>query len=526
MTERNQTREQLMCELNRLRRKIARLEANEKKHWMGTAPEKFYNDSFLDSVERCRMLYEAAPVMLHSIDSKGRIIHVSNHWLKTLGYEAAEVLGRKSTDFLTEASRRYAEEVILPEFFEKGFCRDVEYEYVKKNKEILKVLLSAIAEKDETGKVVRSMAVLTDITARKRAEEEIIRQNKFLNNILEALTCPFYVLDANDYTIKMANSAAVHGPIPPAMTCYALTHRRSAPCDGSEHRCPLETVKVTKRPVTVEHLHYDRHGNLRNVEVHAYPIFDEKGEVFQIIEYSLDITERERMGQALRENAEKIKRFAYSISHDIKSPAIGINGLTRLLYKKYANILNETGRKYCEQILKASEQVVALVEEINVFIRTKETPLSFERIQPMEVIEMVRDEFCALLGVRQIQWVHQEGIPPIKADRLSLLRVFRNLVDNALKYGGPAMSEIRIGYRDDGEFHVFSVSDDGVGIKKEECEGIFELFRRNETSRGVEGTGLGLAIVKEVVEKHRGRVWVDTEIGRGATFYFSISKEL
>lgn len=363
-----------------------------------------------------------------------------------------------------------------------------------------------------------------EIAERQKAEQKIREQNEFLKHVIESLPHPFYVLDANDFTIKMANSAA--GELTANTTCYALTHHRALPCDGLEHQCPLQEVKKTKKPVIVEHIHFDRDGNPRNVEVHGYPIFDEHGEVVQMIEYSLDITERKRLEEELQNNAEKIKLFAYSISHDIKSPMIGVHGLVELLSKKYGELLDDTGKKYCEQILKASRQVVALIEELNIFIRSKESRLNFELVNVKEVLETIRNEFSPLLDLRKISWVEPDALPALMADKLSLLRVFRNLVDNALKYGGETLSEIRIGYEPTDTAHVFSVRDNGVGIKLKDCESIFELFQRKQTSRGTEGSGLGLAIVKELALKHGGNVWAKPNESGGAAFYFAIAKDL
>ena len=108
-----------------------------------------------------------------------------------------------------------------------------------------------------------------------------------------------------------------------------------------------------------------------------------------------------------------------------------------------------------------------------------------------------------------------ETIPLINADRLSLIRVFRNLVDNALKYGGEGLSEIRIGYAEDQEFHILSVADDGVGMQKQDSEKVFEIFQRHKTSKGTEGTGLGLAIIKVIADRHRGSVRMEPGSGKG-----------
>lgn len=124
------------------------------------------------------------------------------------------------------------------------------------------------------------------------AKDDILQQSGFLQTVLDSLTYPFYVIDANDYTVKMANVAANFGDMAGKVTCYALTHKSSKPCSTIEHPCPLEIIKRTKKPVTVEHVHFDKDGGAGNFEVHAFPIFDSEGNVAQVIEYLLDITER------------------------------------------------------------------------------------------------------------------------------------------------------------------------------------------------------------------------------------------
>jgi PAS domain S-box-containing protein len=126
-----------------------------------------------ESEERYRNLYNNTPVMLHSIDYEGRIVGVSAYWLALLGYDREDVIGRRLVDFLSEESRSRAENEILPQFFRTGFCSDVPYMMRRKNGEMLNVLLSASAERDERGGIIRSLAVMVDVTDRKRAEEEI-----------------------------------------------------------------------------------------------------------------------------------------------------------------------------------------------------------------------------------------------------------------------------------------------------------------------------------------------------------------
>jgi PAS domain S-box-containing protein len=239
-----------------------------------------------------------------------------------------------------------------------------------------------------------------------------------------------------------------------------------------------------------------------------------------------EIAERERAEEALQQSAERLKRFAYSVVHDLKSPAIGVHGFANLLSRHYQDFLDDKGKRYCRQILKAAEHLAALVEAINTFIATKEAPLAIERVAMPEVLREVRGEFSVRLKARHVSWVEGAEMPDIRADRLSMIRIFTNLVDNALKYGGDGLSKISVIYEATETFHVFSVNDDGVGMSWESAEKLFQFFQRGKSSRGVQGAGLGLAIVRETAERHGGMVAVEQGQAGGTTFRVSIARDL
>jgi PAS domain S-box-containing protein len=268
-------------------------------------------------------------------------------------------------------------------------------------------------------------------------------------------------------------------------------------------------------------------GTKFHVEVSTSIITDSKGRGMGRMASFVDITERKHIEETLKESSEKIKLFAYSVTHDLKSPAVALYGLTKRLHKDYANILDEKGQRYCEQILKAAEQIAALVEKINIFISTKEAPLTIERLELKEVLQVIREEFSTQLNIRGIKWLEPDGIPEIKADRLSIIRALRNLVDNALKYGGEALSEISIRYKESSESQVLSIKDNGIGLNEQNPhQDIFAPFIRRKTSKGIEGSGLGLTIVREIALKHGGQVWLEPGQERGITFYILIPKNL
>jgi signal transduction histidine kinase len=267
-------------------------------------------------------------------------------------------------------------------------------------------------------------------------------------------------------------------------------------------------------------------GSIFHVEATTSAITDNEGHEVGRMASFVDISDRKRLEDALLESAEKIKLFAYSVSHDIKGPAASIYGLTHRLLNSYGEMLDEKGEKYCDQILKASQQIALLAERINQYISSKEACLHIERIQPKEISHLVKEEFSNQLVLRHITWQEPEAIPEIRADRLSFYRILRNLVENALKYGGENLSEIRIGYEESPELHILSVADNGIGIKANQVEDLFGPFKRKGDSLSVQGLGLGLAIVKELAEQHSGLAWMENGFTKGVKLCFSISKHL
>lgn len=159
-----------------------------------------------------------------------------------------------------------------------------------------KIMEDRTTELEETNSLLEK-----EIEKREEAQEQVQKDHTFLSNIIESLPFPFYVIDARDYSVLMANSMACAVEGGSGGKCYALTHGRTSPCTGGDHLCPLQELKRTGKPVKTEHIHTDSIGNIEFVEVHGYPIFDEKGDILQMIEFSLNITPRKELEGQLRQ---------------------------------------------------------------------------------------------------------------------------------------------------------------------------------------------------------------------------------
>ena len=240
-----------------------------------------------------------------------------------------------------------------------------------------------------------------------------------------------------------------------------------------------------------------------------------------------EIRERKKAEEDLLKSSEKIKLFAYAVAHDLKNPAISTHGLARILNKKFGNELSDRGKRICEQIQRSSEDIASLVDKINIFISAKEAPLNIGNISLEEIFQILQEEFSSQLNIRSIQWIIQEQIPDIiVGDRLSIIRIFRNIIGNSLKYGGDNLSRIEIGHRSTKDLHILKVTDDGQGLEVKDSKNVFKWFNRKADTKGIQGSGMGLAIVREIAALHGGECWLEPAKPKGVTFYVSLSRHL
>lgn len=384
-----------------------------------------------------------------------------------------------------------------------------------------------------TGEVNAVMGIGRDITERKKAEEQIKQQREFLNSIFESLTHPFYVIDASNHAIVMANPAAHMDQLTANSKCYALTHRLDKPCSG-EHVCPLEEVKKTKKPAIVEHIHYDKDGNARDVDVHGYPIFDNEGNVVQMIEYSLDITERKKT-EELRLEKKRIEdvsraksEFLTTMSHELRTPLNAVIGFSELLKQGVAGGLNEKQQHFIANILTSAKHLLNLINDILDLskIEAGKIELVIEKISVPSTIE----ETVTLIKERaaehnvQIKKDFDLQLELIEVDKQRFKQILFNLLDNAIKFSKPEGGTVTISTKRMKNVAQLSVSDTGIGIREEEVGKLFQKFEQLDSSvtRKYGGTGLGLSISKQLVELHGGKIWAESKYGEGSVFIFTL----
>lgn len=229
---------------------------------------------------------------------------------------------------------------------------------------------------------------------------------------------------------------------------------------------------------------------------------------------------------SVQSSNEKVEMLAWSIAHDLKNPVLVVHSLTRYLYECYRDMFDYKGGMYCEQLLKSSEEIFELLGKINEYIITGEAALEIEQVNLHDLFQSVRDEFICWSGRGKARFAVLGDPPVIRADRLAVLKALRNLVDNALKYGGEEVTTVEIGYGEDEGHHIICVRDDGVGRTLSKTGKPCNQFVQLELSRNSSGSELDLSIIKNIAEKHQGRVWAEPAPLQGTIFCMSISKQL
>ncbi|MFH1478955.1 MAG: ATP-binding protein [Candidatus Omnitrophota bacterium] len=267
---------------------------------------------------------------------------------------------------------------------------------------------------------------------------------------------------------------------------------------------------------------------------------DELGELAESFNYMTDklieakakVEEKNNQLQEQKILLEKVNKeldsFVYTVSHDLKTPLNGIYGFTDLLEKDYFDKVGKNGQEYLGRIRHGVERMRRLIEDLLALSRISRIKNPFEDVDVNQLLESVMDRIEFEIKKNNVELSVAKGLPILHCDRIKMEEVFLNLMTNAIKFSSKDRSnvpKIEIGYHDRQDAYEFYIKDNGIGIEKKYHKEIFDIFRRLHHQKEYEGTGAGLSIVKRVIDDHNGRIWVESELGQGTTFCFTIPKK-
>ncbi|MBT5394253.1 MAG: PAS domain S-box protein [Flavobacteriaceae bacterium] len=269
-------------------------------------------------------------------------------------------------------------------------------------------------------------------------------------------------------------------------------------------------------------------GQKKHWLISGAPRYNEKGQVIGSIGIHLDITEqyelseqKEQLLKDLESSNEGLQEYAHIVSHDLKSPLRSISALASWLEEDFGDKLGPAG---LSQLNVMQDKIASMDQLITGILRYSSIGSEKARFEICPTLELIQQLKATIYWPEQIALRFNGTMPSIKADKTQLQQLFQNLLSNAISHMDKPKGQIEIGYNDLGDLHEFSVKDNGIGIPKAYKEKIFEIFETLESGKG--SSGIGLSIVKKIVQLHGGTIWVKSEYGAGATFYFTIKKDI
>ena len=361
---------------------------------------------------------------------------------------------------------------------------------------------------------ISKLTIFRDITKRKRMEQELDVSHKFLETVIETIPDTITLKDS-EHRLVLVNQA--YCDISGATKDEVIGEKVLREKDN-------EVFQTGRGLDLTERTYTDSEGNRHYVSVKKAPLTDESGKVSHVLTISRDITEtiraaeeRERLLKEIEAKNSELERFSYTVSHDLRSPLITIQGFANLLREDLEHGKTEDLASQLEYIETAAIKMDRLITDTLQLSRIGRVANPPEDV-PFGALVQEAQEQIKSSGVEVNV---ADDFPTVHVDRMRIAEVLVNLITNSIKYRGEQRHpKIDIGYRVDGETPVFFVQDNGMGIDKSQHETVFALFHKVDGSSN--GTGAGLAIVKRIIEVHEGRIWIESEVGKGCTVCFTL----
>jgi len=521
--------------------------------------------ALIESEQKYRQLYESLMDGFAKVDLGGKIIDCNNAFLEMVGYSKDELLTLTYKDITPKRWHEFERSLLNEQFFKLGYTQQYEKEYVRKDGEIISVELRTYLSFKENLGVTGMWAIIRDITQRKRAEIELVKSEEKYRTIIELASDTIILGDENGNIIG-ANLKATEltGYSTDELMIMNISHLFSK---STLNNIPLRYDLLQEGKVIInERLILRKNSSEVHVEMNS-----KKMPHNTYISIIRDITERINAEKSLRENEQLLRKqnaeyqalneelnetnqkireineklivasekaqesdrlkssFLANMSHEIRTPMNGIIGFSELLLKP--NITPHEINKYVDIITKSSKQLLSIINDIIDISKIEAGQVTINNI-PININQALKDvsNLYSVPSKRKnnnikLSFPEDSDSLTIISDETKINQIVGNLVSNAIKF--TTNGEIEIGYAIKVSCLELFVKDNGIGIDPENHTLIFERFRQVEgtSSSSINGTGLGLAISKSLVEMLGGKIWVDSALGCGTKFYFTLPIE-
>ncbi len=486
------------------------------------------------AAQYARSLIEVSIDPLVTISPEGKITDVNEATVKATGVSRDKLVGTDFSSYFTEpdlAKQGYQQ------VFAQEFVTDYPLTIRRRNGTLMDVLYNASLYKDIHGKVQGVFAAARDVTVRKQASQ-------YARSLIEASPDPLVTIspegkitDVNEATIKA--TGALRAELVGTDFSSYFTEPENA---KRGYQQVFAEGFVTDYPLTIRH----RDGHLMDVLYNASLYKDTHGSVLGVFAAARDVTvqkkaelelrrhkenlealvkertvELETLNSELARSNENLEQFAYASSHDLQEPLRVMSSFSQLLEKRYKNKLDADADEFIGYIVGSAARMQNLISDLLAYSRAGHKDADATNVDCSRIVHRVVQSMASTIesaGGR----VTVDTLPTITAHEASIIQLFQNLISNALKFRSEEPPEIHISAKKSGSEWVFSVRDNGIGIEPQYSQRIFIIFQRLHTRDEYSGTGIGLSICKKIVDNLGGKIWVESDDGKGSTFYFTI----
>lgn len=459
------------------------------------------------------------------LDIGGRYVNVNRAYAHKCGYKPQEMLGR---EWQITVHPDDVEMLILAyqEMLTSGKV-EVEARGVRKNGSFFYKQLTMVKACDEQGTFNGHHCFMKDITERKLTERALQESEFKYRQIVELAEEGIWVIDGNART-TYANRAMAR------MLSYSELEMFGRSLfdfmEAGEKQKALDNVERRKQGISEKHEFKFKTKDGKDIWTYmsTNPVMDEKGNLLSCCALVYNITDRKKSDQQMLQLTEDLKRsnqeleqFAYVASHDLQEPLRAVTSYTQLLAQRYQGNLDAKADKYINHIIDGASRMQQLINDLLAYSRLGTQGKKFELADCNAAVQQSLRNLQIAIAEKKAAIACDE-MPTVMADESQLVQLFQNLIANSIKFCRQDIPLIDIAARRRENEWLFYVRDNGIGIDPEYADRIFIIFQRLHGRREYPGTGIGLAMCKRIVERHGGRIWVESQEGKGATFCFTI----
>ena len=407
-----------------------------------------------------------------------------------------------------------------------------EYRVVRTDGQVVWVLARRQVLLDPSdSKVARLLVAMIDITERKHAEAALRESETRFRSLTQLSSDWYWEQDATFGLTFMSGRMGERTGLD--ATAFLGRKRWDTPAlnlseeDWAKHRAQLERQEPFR---DFEMQRATPEGGSRWISLAGEPVYDEAGKFAGYRGVGTDITERKQGEIDLRAAHEELKRsnaeleqFAYVASHDLQEPLRMVSSYTQLLLRRFGEKFDGDSREFMGYIVDGAARMKQLIEDLLAYSRVGTKGKDFREVPVEEALRRAVSNLRAAIeeSGASVSW---DALPMVVADDMQLTQLFQNLIGNALKFRSASVPRIHVFASSEGSGWHFMVRDNGIGIEAQYFERIFMVFQRLHNKAEYPGTGIGLAICKKVVERHGGRIWVESRPGDGSAFHFTLPK--